>query len=284
MVDIAQSVGQGGDNKPADVKLVQTGLNGIAGLLGTAPLPVDGVCTPAMVDMIKTFQFRLVGVVKPDGRIDPGGKSWKKLATLAVAATPASVPSSVSAAVSDVARRSGKAWWDANQSRYPNSSSLDDLDPAFAARAKVFVAELRGAGATVTLSTTRRHATRAWLMHHCCLIADNPALAKTVGRRADCDIVWDHQDAAATKRGAQEMAARFGIVFPAALKSRHIDGKAIDMTISWPATLTIRDAQGAAVAIGAPRDGSNPKLHAVGKSYGVIKLVSDAPHWSSDGH
>jgi len=29
---------------------------------------------------------------------------------------------------------------------------------------------------------------------------------------------------------------------------------------------------------------SNVKLHAVGASYGVKKLTSDAPHWSATGH
>ena len=34
----------------------------------------------------------------------------------------------------------------------------------------------------------------------------------------------------------------------------------------------------------SPRDNSNPQLQDVGHSYGVLKLKSDPPHWSSDGH
>jgi hypothetical protein len=34
----------------------------------------------------------------------------------------------------------------------------------------------------------------------------------------------------------------------------------------------------------APRNGGNASLQQVGQSYGVIKLVSDPPHWSTDGH
>ena len=30
---------------------------------------------------------------------------------------------------------SGKAWWHANQAKYPNSAEVDDLDPGF--RSKV---------------------------------------------------------------------------------------------------------------------------------------------------
>ena len=34
----------------------------------------------------------------------------------------------------------------------------------------------------------------------------------------------------------------------------------------------------------SPRSGANKQLQAVGAGYGVIKLKSDPPHWSSDGH
>ena len=70
----------------------------------------------------------------------------------------------------------------------------------------------------------------------------------------------------------------------AALNSRHIEGLAIDMTISWSGTLSIRQSNGAVVAIAdGPRNGSNRGLIRVGAGYGVIKLPSDPPHWSQDG-
>ena len=58
------------------------------------------------------------------------------------------------------------------------------------------------------------------------------------------------------------------------------------MTITWAGTLKIADAAGKIVTItSTPRTGAdNAELHAVGKSYGVIKLVADHPHWSDDGH
>jgi hypothetical protein len=56
------------------------------------------------------------------------------------------------------------------------------------------------------------------------------------------------------------------------------------MSISWTDTLAIRDAKGKTVSIStSPRTGQNSKLVAVGKSYGVQKLIKDPPHWSSDG-
>ena len=46
-----------------------------------------------------------------------------------------------------------------------------------------------------------------------------------------------------------------------------------------------RDANGAVKSIGAPRSGNtNTALHKVGASYKVVKLLSDPPHWSDNGH
>ena len=57
------------------------------------------------------------------------------------------------------------------------------------------------------------------------------------------------------------------------------------MSISWKGTLTLTDFNGQPRTIASmPRGGLNPDLAAVGKTFGVIKLVSDPPHWSDDGH
>ena len=75
------------------------------------------------------------------------------------------------------------------------------------------------------------------------------------------------------------MASGYGIVFPPALVSNHTRRTAIDMTIRNMIGKTIADAAGAAVSIARLAD-----LNAVRASCGVIKLVSDPPHWSDDGH
>jgi len=81
------------------------------------------------------------------------------------------------------------------------------------------------------------------------------------------------------------MMAGYQIQFPAALESRHTQRRAIDMTIGWQGTLNIRDFNGQTHAISSsPRNGSNPDLIKVGATFGVIKLASDPPHWSDDGH
>ena len=57
------------------------------------------------------------------------------------------------------------------------------------------------------------------------------------------------------------------------------------MTITWEGTLKIKNKSATIVEIGTPRNGAeNTTLHTVGNSYGVKKLLNDAPHWSADGH
>ena len=85
----------------------------------------------------------------------------------------------------------------------------------------------------------------------------------------------------------EEMVTAYGIVAQPALVSRHTQGRAVDMDISWTGTLTIAPKGGAPRAISStPRTGENKELHAIGASYGVIKatFAGDPPHWSDDGH
>ena len=57
------------------------------------------------------------------------------------------------------------------------------------------------------------------------------------------------------------------------------------MNITWNGTLNIADAKGKVVSIQSlPRTGAgNHQLWDVGRTYGVIKLPADHPHWSDDG-
>ena len=52
----------------------------------------------------------------------------------------------------------------------------------------------------------------------------------------------------------------------------------------WPGPLTIIVKAAARLPLKVTANTGNVALRAVGKSYGVIKLASDPPHWSSDGH
>jgi hypothetical protein len=149
---------------------------------------------------------------------------------------------------------------------------------------------LQNAGATVKINATYRPPERAYLMHYAYRIAREGLDPRQVPARNGVDIDWVHRDSAgkfdlaASRNAAEDMVNAYDIVHRPALYSQHTRRLAIDMSISWEGTLTIRNAKNKTVRItSTPRTGQNSKLIAVGKSFGVEKLISDPPHWSSDG-
>jgi hypothetical protein len=183
---------------------------------------------------------------------------------------------------------SGPSW----VSQFPTSQSLDDLSEPFRDCAKRFVEALREADATVTIAATLRPPERAYLMHWAYAIAREEQDPAAVPPMEGVDIQWLHVDAegnadpAASRAAAEQMVVGYGIRFKPVLRSRHSEGRAVDMSISWESDLEMADGSGSRIVITSiPRTGAaNAELHAAGKSYGVIKLVSDPPHWSADGH
>jgi len=269
MASISASVGSGGANKKLDVATVQKLLNQYLAAEGEPPLSTAGTIDPDTILAIQQYQQQIVGIANPDGKVDPGGRTWQALDTGQGFAPP----------LSDA------AWWNANQGRYPNSAALADLVKPFGDNAAKFIKALKDAGASVTISATLRHPTRARLMRYSWDVAKGLIAPRDAPAIPGCAIRWDHGDLAKSRQGAQEMADLFGIAFQPSLTSLHIEGRAIDMTIGWNGTLRIKDAAGKTVEIGAPRNGNdNTDLHKVGATYKVMKLVSDPPHWSDNGH
>lgn len=188
---------------------------------------------------------------------------------------------------------SGAQW----VSRYPTSKAINDLISPFREAVSSFVSTMQAAGASVSISATRRPAERAYLMHWSWEIVNSGQDPRTVPAMSGVSIRWDHEDSDGTYNAQQSIAAAqamvdgYGIqdldVAPA-LNSKHIQGLAIDMSISWSGDLTINNANGNAVTItSTPRTGMNGALATVGASYGVIKFVggaADKPHWSDNGH
>lgn len=162
---------------------------------------------------------------------------------------------------------------------------MQDLAPSFRTRAQLFTGELTFAGATVSVTATRRNATRAWLMHYSWRVSRGSIKPGSVPTRPGVDIEWDHGNLNASRKAAQEMVRLFKMKYIASLTSNHISGKAIDMTIHWPGSLLIKVPYSYAYykIDSEPRDGNNRDLHKVGSLYRVKKLVSDPPHWSYNG-
>jgi hypothetical protein len=277
MASISASVGEGGVNNKADVAVVQKLLNAHMAAMGLPPLVEDGLIGGNTNKAIRRYQQMVMGSGAPDGRVDVGGGTWASLSAGA-SVTPPPAPAGDAAL-------SGAAWWHANQANFPNSAKLADLAEPFQGKAAKFIEALKAAGAQVSVSSTRRNEIRAYLMHYCSRVASGEVAPSAVPAKTGCSIKWDHGNLARSKAAAREMKELFNIAFPASLTSLHIKGEAVDMTIGWAGTLSIADATGKVHAIGAPRSGeSNRDLHAVGASYGVRKLLSDPPHWSSTGH
>ncbi len=90
---ITQSVGREGINRAADVKIVQELINNnLKKLPALRPLDVDGKIGPLTIAAIEEFQRRVVGMAKPDGRVDPSGHT---LGLLNLGAAAVAIPTSV---------------------------------------------------------------------------------------------------------------------------------------------------------------------------------------------
>jgi len=205
------------------------------------------------------------------------GSQWlmKEARTLAGPILPTSGPS-------------GEQW----VSHFPTSTNVSDLVEPFRGNVSRFIASLRSAHANVTIAATLRPPERAYLMHFAFAIAREKEDPRKVPPMKNVNIQWTHlkadgtPDLAASRAGAEEMVKSYEIAYRPAQRSRHTEGRAIDMTIIWHNDLVIEKGNGAKTTISSlPRNGAgNTELHHLGMSYGVIKLASDPPHWSSDGH
>ena len=184
---------------------------------------------------------------------------------------------------------SGAPWWRRNQSRYPNSKDLNTLDPTFREHVENFILALRGGGALVIINSTRRSPERAYLMHYAWQVAHGLIEAARVPAKPGVAIEWDHGDDKASRKGAQEMVTLAHMAFQASLTSNHTKGLAIDMDIAWKDDLFLKIPRPRVADLWkiqtTPRTGAgNRELHSVAREFfGVRKLVSDPPHWSSNG-
>ena len=170
---------------------------------------------------------------------------------------------------------SGAQW----VSKFPGSSSLDELSADFRPKAKKFLDAIRAAGGSVVVNATYRPRKRAYLMHYSLRIAKGQIKAEAVPSMEGVDIEWVHESDEASVKAAKAMVKGYRIVYPPALISRHTERGAIDMTVTGIIGKKMTGADGKEVEVKTEAD-----LHAVGKKYGVIKLLDDEPHWSDDGH
>ena len=108
---IASAVGERRPNRSADVRTVQLLLNRAAGMQpGHAKLDVDGNMGPLTSAAIKRYQQTVVRLSRPDGVVDPRGRTITMLSRGATApapaprATPRAAPGPAAAGGGDTAR------------------------------------------------------------------------------------------------------------------------------------------------------------------------------------
>lgn len=173
---------------------------------------------------------------------------------------------------------------------FPVSKDVNVLVEPFRHNVRQFLSALGSAGATMSIISTYQPPERQYIKHYAYAIAKQGRDPESVPAMECLEFTWKRKAAdgsyslAESRRFAQSVVDGLGIAYEPALISRHMQGRAIDMHISWEGTLSIRRADGRVVVINdEPRSEANPQLWEVGRSYNVIKLVSDPPHWSSDG-
>jgi hypothetical protein len=174
---------------------------------------------------------------------------------------------------------SGKHWC----AKFPTSETTATLASPFKKNIQNFITMLEANGAKVKINATKRPAERAHLMHFSFKVAKKILSPSKVPKYPNIDIIWSHDNAISA---AEEMVKEYNIAYPPAFKSKHVDGLAIDMTItSLPSILKFRsDNKDVEVTIGKLPAHSNKNLwRLASKYYSVAKLPHDAPHWMHEG-
>lgn len=102
MVFITKSVGENGANLPVDVKKIQTLINKNLHLLPKIKkLREDGKNGNLTISAIRAYQAEVIKMPKPDGRVDPNGKTLRNLEKTARKPRPANVSAFVNKTLQD---------------------------------------------------------------------------------------------------------------------------------------------------------------------------------------
>lgn len=85
MRSITAPVGRGSVNRNSDVMVVQQLLNYQAYDLAVNPIRLDGQPSSELFEAIETFQDKVCHMRRPDGVIEPGKRTFKKLSRITIA-------------------------------------------------------------------------------------------------------------------------------------------------------------------------------------------------------
>ncbi len=171
---------------------------------------------------------------------------------------------------------------------YPTSESVDDLSEQFRPKVVEFLSAISEAGLAPLIIATYRPLERAFLMAYAYRInrVSGSLDPRKIKQQIDgLDISWMHYDEngnfdlAASKQAARDMVTLYGIGSTGAtVPSLHTERHAIDMHISIPSPVNVREKSGR-----TRRVSKQYHLTKVAKSYGIYRL-GQSNHWSLTGH
>ena len=189
---------------------------------------------------------------------------------------------------------SGAYWVSWVKTYAPTSKEIKDLKGSFQTGVTEFKRALENAtpkGAVVVVSHTYRSDQAAYLWHWAWKIANRkiqPKDAKPYAfawptrsgdRMGPRELNRQRQGRRGHGEGFQPNKGQQVRAVPDDAAPRP---PAIDMTIKWTGTIHVRKKDGTWVPVTFGPVNANTKLHEVGASYGVKKLLDDAPHWSDN--
>ncbi len=199
-------------------------------------------------------------------------------------------------------RLSGAHWKAIADANWPNGDQISDLEAGFGADLQSFISMLAANGIVAEMTAGLRPPQRSFLFHWCLEVASGRTAPADVPAMAGVDIVWDHGTTAKSRKAAQEMADKFGLVGVAAHPSNHNDGKAADMKMNFNGKTTLTYKVGAnqvtrtikindEAISGQSAKGKkitnieSRELSKAGADFGVKRAVdSDIVHWSRTGN
>lgn len=124
MKQLIASVGKDGKNYPNDVQLVRALLNDNIGRI--TPLRIlneTGACDVLVIAAVECFQRRVLKMTPPDGLVDPGGRTFKRLS-----------------------ENHPGFEWSGDSSKWTLEKKLASMNPAFRSKASQLLQRLKGQG------------------------------------------------------------------------------------------------------------------------------------------
>ena len=139
-ISLVAAVGKNAKNREADTLQIQLALNAV---FPSKPLKVDGDCGTKTILAIERFQRRFMA--RPDGRIDPRGRTLRRLnASLPWPQTQTAAPSRPGQPAQPTPQTQGD--WSGDSSQWPQAKKMASLDQRMRRKTRRVIAALKEEG------------------------------------------------------------------------------------------------------------------------------------------